>query len=251
MKTLSHLIFAFLLLSQWGMGPGPGTPAASGGAPAPPTGMLIWYRGDSLTCTLGCSGSDIVTAFIDKSGNGNNATGSTAAVYVGSVIGGQPGVLFSNSSSSVFTFGTALNLTSTTLTMCAAQKLTATSGKSSLVSGSGGSFTYWFDNSGSEQGADKTSSAQLINGTATPDTSFHSSCVTYDGTTVKLYLDGSTDGSNNFTNTITATETDVGANGGSEFYNGTLLDLVVYSSVLPATGANSVATWFTYTSARY
>ena len=226
-------------------------------SPAPPSGMLFWGRGDSLTCTGGCAGTNVVTAFVDKSGNGNNASGSTAATYVASGAGSQPAVEFNGTSASLFTFGTPINLYTPTnaLTVCLALQLTSTGSKSSLLSGPFKSFNYEFAYGGSEQAADDAYAALLGRGNAAADTSFHSMCATYNGTTIEFYIDGSTDGSATPGYALAALETQIGCNGGggspSECSKLNLYDIAIYNSALPATGSNSIATWFTYTNDRY
>ena len=229
------------------------SPAPSSGPAAPPTGMLVWYRGDSLTCTGGCSGTNVVATLVDKSTNTNDAPHHIGYVgtstYLASGFNSLPGVTLSATGSDLFSFTSALNL-ETASTICTVLK--ATSGKGTLVSGNSASVGYWFFNT-SEQGADSVNTVGLGNGTAAADTSYHSMCMTYDGTTIKFYLDGATDGSATPSATITATDTGIGLNvqTGLETFHGVLMDIVIYNTALPAGGGNSIATWFTYTSSRY
>ena len=260
-KTLKLICVIAATVCLLGMGqtmqlPVVNTPLPVTSGPAPPAGAIAWYRGDVLTCTSGCSGTNVVTGITDKTGNGYNASGSTGATYVASGYGSQPGILFNGGSSSVFTIaGSGINLQSHALTMCAVIQLTSTSGKASLIANPNPTaFAYWFDNSGSEQGADVGGAAQLANGSHSPDTSPHSVCITFNGSnSTHLYIDGSDDlpGGSSTVATVSANETDLGANLSNEYYKGTLYDLSIWNSVLPTSGSNSIATWFTYTSSRY
>lgn len=228
---------------------GVGGPPASSGPPSPPlTNLQFWGRADSLTCTLGCSGSHDVTAWIDKSVNGNGAPSSlgTAGVYAGSSINSQPSVIFTLNE---FLFTTPIDL-KTASTICAVAKLTVAANKGVLVSGIANSLKYYLGGT-KEQGADKADAALLGAGTASADTSPHSICMDYDGTTVHFFIDGASDGSATPAVAITVNETILGAgfNGSpEERFVGNIADVVIYDAVL---GSTPRAQWFAYTMSRY
>jgi hypothetical protein len=50
------------------------------------TNLAVWYRSDDLTCTGGCTGTNVVTALVDKSGNANNCTTSGSPTYVATAV---------------------------------------------------------------------------------------------------------------------------------------------------------------------
>jgi hypothetical protein len=214
----------------------------------PASGMQIWYRGDSLVCTGGCSGTNAVTQFTDKSSNANNATAGTAGSYVANALNSQPGVLFSGSCTN-YTFGSTLPLQSA-MSVFVVLKLTSTAAKSTLLSGVAQSLAYWFANSGKEQGADKASLSQLGTGTAANDTSYHQMNMTYDGTTVTFRIDKNSDGSAAPGVAITANDSTLGdnASGGPECFNGTLVEIIAYNRVL---SGSEITTVENYLNTRY
>lgn len=219
-------------------------------ATIPSNGLQLWYRGDSLTCTGGCTGTNTVTAFVDLSGNSNTATNSIGtATFLASAVNGQPGVTFPGSQA-LFNFGTAVNL-QTASTMFAVLKTTTTTSDSGIISGGAGSILYRFSNSaGGQQALIKSNVALIGRGTAAADTSYHQTNYTYDGTTVTFRRDRASDGSTGGGVAITATETligkDLGSNG--SVFVGVMAEIIVYNRVLNAAEITVVEN---YLNARY
>jgi hypothetical protein len=217
------------------------------------TNLKIWYRADSLTCSGGCSGTNPVSSWVDKSSNTNDAGINGLAspgAYVASATNSQPGVTFSSSIHNGYDFVSAINL-QTASTICAVLKTTSPGSKGVVVSGATASLAYYTGDGGTkEQGADKASIANLGHGNAASDSSFHSICMDYNGTTVHWFIDGGTDGNATPSVAITANETSIGLNSssGGEWFDGVLCDLVIYDAVL---NSSDRAQWFTYTTEHY
>jgi len=224
---------------------------------APPAGMLIWYRGDSLTCTGGCSGTNPVTAFVDKSTHSNNASlhgGATAGTYVASGYGGRPGVAFDGSTTS-YDFS-AVNL-ETAGTVCLVYSNTAVLQRGTLFAGNNFSLGYQTNanpGGGAKQQVGTSDNSTFLGGsTSSPDTNPHSACMTYasggSAPQLNFYLDGSSDGSVTVSTSLSGTNSCIGSDScvGTRniFFKGTLYELLAWDSVL---SAGDISAWFAYTS---
>jgi hypothetical protein len=230
---------------------GGATIGGQGNIATPPTsGMQFWWNAPSSVCTGGCSGTNPVTTFTDKSPAANNATATTAGTWVASAVNSQPGVLF-NGSSTLYTFGSTINI-QTASTMFVVLKLTATGASGSyIVSGGSGAMDYYFSGgTGKEQGGENSQNANLGNGTAANDTSYHQMNYTYDGTTITFRLGRASDGSASPSSALSNQESSIGNRAGPPdgWFNGTLVELIIYNRVL---SGGEITTVETYLNARY
>lgn len=226
----------------------PGITNPASAATPPVSGMQIWYRGDSLTCTGGCTGTNAVTVLLDKSSNANNANIGIAGHFVANALNGKPGVLF-DGTTSAYAF-TAINIESASTVFVVAALTSAANANNTVIAGVANSLQYSLGVGSKEQTLTKTNVASLASGTAASDTSYHQMNYTYDGTTLNFRLGRASDGSTAPATAITATETILGENpaNSSNFLNGTLAELIVYNRVL--TGPE-ITTVETYLNTRY
>jgi len=230
--SLGFCAFQIPMGSTWqgSAGGGPGGISA--------TNLQVWYRGDSLTCTGGCTGTNVVTSLNDKSSNADNCTTSGSPTYVASAVNSQPGVLFG---ALYCTFGTALAW-SGNVSVFVVWANTATGQKSSFLVGPSGSFKYWTCNT-SEQGMDDSQVAQIGTGTTACDTSYHQMGGTYNSSAYAFYIASTTDGSGTQAESLSGSLTTLGATSGGEELHGTLVEFFVYSRILTGTEISTVQSY--------
>jgi len=210
--------------------PWPGPGAASGGTGPggiSATGLQVWYRGDNLTCTGGCTGTNTVTSFNDLSTNANNCTPIGSPTFLANAVNSKPGVTIQTGC----TFGSPLAWGGA-VTVFVVWANTSTTNKSSFLQGASGSFKNWSGNGSAQNGMDKTSVVQIAIGTAAANTSFNQQGATYDGTNWAFYIASTTDGSGANAQTISASDTTIGCNSCGEQIRGTLVEFFSYSRIL-------------------
>jgi len=220
----------------------------SGGGSNPPTGMAVWYRGDSQTCSGGCTGTNVVTGYTDKSPNLNGCTMTGSPTYVASAVNGQPGTLFVAASTQYCTFNSPLAWTGAE-TVFVVWKNTNTTTESTMTVGSATySLRYWSCN-GTEQGADNQSVAQIGQGNAACDTSFHQMGMTYNSSTgvANFYIASTTDGTATNSQPLANAE-DTVSDPGLAPANGILCEILIYPSVL---SSGDITTMQSYLHGRY
>lgn len=241
--------------------PGPGGFASSGSCSLSfTTGLSLWVKADTgLTCTGGCTGTNVVTGWADQSGNGNNLTTSGSTLtYAAADINGLPAVKFPTVTSAApgpSSFALTTGLTPSSVTIFAVVgSIVNTADQQSLLSGATNSFNYWVaDTSGNHlQGADSTFAASLITSTAAVSTVYHQINVTaISGTSQALRQDRTADGTATNTTSFTgAAMNNIGYNkqagvGGCasstacKAFNGHLAELLVFSAALSG-GNNTI-----------
>ena len=224
-------------------------PAGSGPGGISATSLAVWYRSDSLVCTGGCTGTNVVTTLTDKSGNANNCTTSGSPTYVASAVNSQPGILFASASSQFCTY-TAVTWTGT-VTAFAVLKCTGTSGNSTIFSTTSASSSFnWRACNSSNQDTSQQNNVGNIGASTTTasSTAYRQIGTTYDGTNWAMYIASTTDGSGTQARTITTSVNDIGNNHASEFAGYTLVEVFVYTRVL--TGGE-ISTVQSYLHGRY
>jgi hypothetical protein len=88
-----------------------------------------------------------------------------------------------------------------------------------------------------------------FSGATVNDGNWHNICLTYNGTILKLYIDGIEDTAGDFpaTKSVSSTDTPVrigGMNHNSKYFNGQIYGVAIFDYALPAIGSNSVATLY-------
>jgi hypothetical protein len=230
----------------------PPAPTLTGSGPGGISGtnLAVWYRSDNLTCTGGCSGTNVVTTLIDKSPNSNNCTTAGSPTYLASAVNSQPGITFTAASTQYCTLGSTVTW-SGSVTVFAVTKCTAANTPSALYGSlSFNGFTY-LNCSGSnhQQWADAPGVALIAQGTATSDTSYHQTGVTYDGTNYAFYIGSTTDGSGTNSVSILGNNTTVGVEASPENYlNSVLVEEFVYTRILTS---GEISTVQAYLHSRY
>jgi hypothetical protein len=239
---------------------------SGGSGSVPSSGLQVWYRGDSLTCTGGCSGTNPVTVLLDKSGNGNNCTASgTAPTFVASAVNSQPGVSFNNTPCALTT-GVPWN---NAITEFAVISVATTSHMHTLLSGVTQAVAmnpcYRFSG-GFMDGAIYDNWQVIGHGGLTPcDTSWHQLGFTYCTAVVtnctgggsasnnlQFYIASTTDGSPT-TDTTTGLSQNTATFGraavsATEYFEGTVTEVIMYNRVL---SSSEISTIQAYLHTRY
>lgn len=221
--------------------------------PSQLSGLKGWYSSDSLTCTSGCSGTNVVTALVDKSSNGNNITTTNSPTFYANAVNSKPAVYFNATSSQYGTFGTSINLQSG-LTIFFVGSLVSANDAEAIVSGAANSFLYGtaFNSATRHNASAKTGIAWFSFGTAAQTTTgYHQMSVTYKdysagGSGVAYRLDRSSDGGNaTQAGAITANETSVFWRPATSDFYGWLyfVELIIYDRVLNSTEIGQVETY--------
>ena len=160
--------------------------ADAGGLPVDTSGLQLWYDSDTIT---GLSNDDSMVTWLDSSGNGNTATLGTAPVYRTADIDSGPAVQ-GNGTTQYMDTGLAATANATLFavfngtaggrTLIGSQSA-APNARSYLASDAGGLIA----------GGVGSQSFVTIKGTTNiVDSVVHITCLTYDGSTVKLYWNG-------------------------------------------------------------
>lgn len=225
MKTTALLVLMIgVVFAQSIIFPGPTAyaPAASCSL-SYTTNLALWVKADTgLTCTSGCTGTNVVTAWADQSGNANNLTTSGSILtYAASDINSLPAVTFPGIGGgqfpgiSSFSLTTPLNLANST--MFVVIKSTNPGFGGTLISGLSNSLGYVFNGS-KFQGADSVFTANLINGTTANSTSYHQANLNVvSGTSQALRIDRAADGTATTSNAISVNSSTIGYNAQSGF----------------------------------
>ena len=232
---------------------------SSGSSSIPSSGLQLWYRGDNLTCTGGCSGTNTVTSLNDLSSNANNCTAAgTTIKYAASAVNSKPGFTFDGSSLSYCSFSSiAWNGGGTSFVVVA---FSATNHEDDMISGVTQAFAHGGcrqTSGGIEQYAGSENVAYLGHGTAACDTSYHQLGVTFCDAVVtnctgggsasnnlQFYIASTTDGSastvtgsQSFNNNSTFGKAAVNA---SAFLTGTVTEIIFYNRVLSSSEISTV-----------
>jgi len=180
-----------------------------GGPAGPPTTNLkVWYRGDSLTCTGGCSGTNVVTALVDKSANGNNCTTSGGPTYLASGPPHFPGITFASGSSQYCAMGTpvAWNGTTNGITLFVIAADANISSSQGFMGCSIGCFNLNFTNTGYVRAAIIGIATLGTETTPTTNGVYHLWTVVYNSSTgvLSFWRDGVSDGGATDATTVTS-----------------------------------------------
>jgi hypothetical protein len=224
--------------------------SVTSGAPTlgsiPQTNLVGWYMANQGVNWTG-SGTNIVENVIDWSGQGNTLyypLGNSMG-WNTNQINGLPAI---QNIGGYLLFNSSINLQSTGLTLFLVGQLSQTTNKNSFFSGPSGSFVYWSCASGTGpalQGADKSQVAQLPYGNAIADLNWHQINVTYNGagTTIAYRKDETSDGGGSTSNALSANQTTIGLNNGSEPWQGYWAEFIIYNAVLNSTQIGQVETY--------
>lgn len=235
-----------------------GKPPAAAFDPSQLSGLKGWYDSSSLTCTGGCSGTNVVTAILDKSSNGNNITTYGSPTFVASALNGYPAVYFIRTSTQYGLFASAINLRSGLTIFIVAKKLD-TDDAQSFITGPVNSFGYGtsLNSSGKFQGGFKTGIAWFTFGNAeASSTAYRQANVTYKdysagGAGIAYRIDRNSDGGNaTQTGAITEDETAVFYRPATtDFYSYiNFVEMIIFDRVLNSTEIGNVET---YLNAKY
>ena len=207
----------------------------------PQTNLVGWYMANQ-----GVNNPSGILSIVDWSGQGDTlgTTGGNLMYPPGGTINGVP-YIYVNSAFEVF--NNDINLQSG-LTVFLVFQVTNSSSKRTFFSGLSGSLSYWFDDSGSLQGADKCFVADLGGGSAGEDTLWHQTNITYDNTNVYYRKDQAPDGNFSPGAALSANQHIIGCTwgggeSGSEVFAGNWAELIVYNAVLNSTQIGQVETY--------
>jgi len=213
----------------------------------PTSGLHLWLRADTQVTFTGTTNGGITTGpvskWMDQSGNGRNASMTTAArqpSYVSSVPGalnGQPVIRFSGGQSMYLDIFSQPTLFS--VFVVGKNSLT---GSFSMILGPGG-------NSPNDQlrwndGADAlfvTQNAGTIITSPTGNTfAYHALSARYDGSTMTFYYNGNAESSSNFSTSSPWTIASVGSWYSTYYMQGDLAEVIIYDRALSESERASV-----------
>ena len=237
-KTLC-LIFPLLFAQIMGVGYRKVfTPAATGG-PLPTANLAGWYKADSLSASP-------VTTWTDSSAAANNLTAVASPTWAASQINGLPAVTL-NGTSQYFTGLSPANPNPAAISIYAIVKPASVTTNQALVGNivGTGNFLYGLNPSGTQEADQQQQAVIGSSTTALTAGTWYEIAVTYDGSTVHFYRNGSADGSTAASYTFGTGPNALGAayNGTSivKFFDGEVAELVVYNT---ATYQPSVHSYF-------
>ena len=251
MRTiLSGIVIACLSLlgAQWGMGPGPGTPASSVGC-SPPSMTYRWagYAAGNLcagpvSCT---TNGQTLLSFADLVAS-NTATAATGTppTYLTSAVNSLPGFVFNGASSGnqTMAMATAIPSSPTTYTLYAILDPTSFSHNSAIISGTSTSSLIWYFNTSGQQAF---FGGTTITGTTTYSTgSYITIVLTYSGSSYAFYKcsGGSctSDGTGTQAQTILSASGSIGDDSFNDFLNANVAEI----GILIGTASNSgIGAW--------
>lgn len=218
-------------------------PVGPGGISA--TNLQVWYRADNLTCTGGCTGTNVVTSLNDKSTNANNCTTSGSPTYVASALNSQPGIQ-GNGTSQYCTMGTPIAW-SGNITIFVVQKCSGFSAIFGHVTGAN-ALQYFTCAGGGEQQIQQSGVGTLATGTTATDGNFHQLGFTYNNSAYAFYIASTTDGSGTAAGTISASSSLIGQSEASNYLNGQLCEVFIYTRTLTS---GEISTVQSYLNGRY
>jgi len=210
------------------------------------TGLVGWWRFDEATSGT-CSGASI----LDSSGNSNTGTCNNSPTWTTGHLAGA--MSFNGTNQNISMNGNNLPSTTSSRTISVWEKTT-----SSFLSGSHYRNILYYGTYNTNQAiflsiSTEQSTGAINNfyisqygdrvfassGNTVNDGNWHQLCATYDGTTWRLYIDGtasSTAGGSNHpnmtTNTLLTNSATIGEDPGGDYFPGTLDDMRIYNRAL-------------------
>lgn len=248
MNTIIVVLLAFfispLLYQNYPYVPPAPTVTGSGPGGISATSLGAWYRSDSLTCTGGCTGTNVVTSLNDKSTNARNCVTTASPTFVASAVNTQPGVLFTAASSQFCTMSSAVAWSGNT-TVFAVLSCTSSGGSYKAILGqtSGANAFNYYTCGTQENQIQQSGVGVLATGTTAADTSYHQIGVTYNNSAYAFYIGSGTDGSGTATGTVSASSNQIGSAGGGDFAPYTLVEFFVYTRTLTGPEITSVQSY--------
>jgi hypothetical protein len=199
-------------------------------------GLVAWFKGDGIT---GLADAAPVTTWIDSSGQGHDVTQATSGnrpTYRVNAVNSKPVVRFDGTNDYLKSSAFTLNRPTTVIVVA---KSAVTTGTHTYVDGNSGADLYIYKNSTPSYVMDLS-----ILSTATVDTGFHIMAATFDGTNSKWRVNGGA-GVTGSASTSGAGAITLGAfgSGATNFLNGDIAEVIVYSTVLSLTDLNAVGTY--------
>lgn len=211
-------------------------PRASGFDPRSITGLAAWFdAADASTVTLV---NDAVSQWNDKSGNGRNASQSTA--------NNRPTYADTRNGRSVITFnGTSHTLTTGSFTQNQPSTMFLVARWASNASGTGGNAVDGFLSNRAGLYRRTTNNWGMFAGTelfsGTPDTNWHQFAGIYNSTSSALRVDGSQLTSGNVGSQNVTSGLALGSyNGTTSFFGGSIAEMLFYGGALSASQISSV-----------
>lgn len=214
----------------------------------------VWYRSDSMVCTSGCSGTNVVTSLTNKFSGTNACTTANSPTYLANVLNGQPGVTF-NGTSQTCSLGSTIAWNGTThgITVFSVASYAADLSTSrAIISGNSNSFLMGGQNNGGQAYANKVGVTQIGTGNARVMVEPQCEVTTYNSSTgvLAFYLDGNADGGATNAQTISAAISDLFFDKGNtaSYFKAKWIEIAVWDTVI---SSGDIATLQTYCNSQY
>lgn len=209
--------------------------------PASFPGLALWLKGNAI---VGLNDGDPITTWSDSSGNGNNATQSTAGskpLYKTNVLNGLPGVLFDITDDSLSVTSISFSDNSNLTFFIVYNILSGFTGAHRTLDGIGNNWLL-----GPHESFHRHYNGDFIQGPASDANFVYATLVNTADVGATLRINGSTSGSN--TNTIGPGAGGINISAPSEPANGYVMELLIYNSSF--SGSN-VALMESYLTSKY